>query len=332
VAGLALGVDWGGGADTDLTVRANSLVRIDPKTSKIAAVVPITGVPFEFTGPVDVAVGGKIVWVYDWNDHTARAVDSTTNSVERIVAIGGFSPSTGNAIAADADAAWVLSNNEGSGFLTRAPHGISLPREFRLDYDPLSVAVGAGAVWVGASSPTAQVVLQIDPSTGAVLHTTKLPGGAVRSIAVGDGAVWALQSDGITRLDPTTARITRRAPLAAFQVGQVAAGAGAVWATLQLSSEGSALVRVDPRTLRVTKRFLMPRGETSGTMTRVAVGRGAVWWDGADNGHVWRIDPETGKIVSAVRVTPGLAATTDILPVSLAAGADGVWVTVGFGP
>jgi hypothetical protein len=76
----------------------------------------------------------------------------------------------------------------------------------------------------------------------------------------------------------------------------------------------------------------MPTGQNSGTISRVAVDKGAVWWDGADNGNVWRVDAETGKVLSAVRVTPGLAATTDILPVSLAAGADGVWVTVGFGP
>ncbi len=331
---LALALGGGGGAGTakaDLTVRAATLVRIDPETEKITAVVPITGVPDQFTGPVDVAVGGTFVWVYDWNDHTLRAVDSRTNTVERIVSIGGFPPGTGNALAADSGGAWALSSKEGSGVLTRASWGIALPRDIRLGYRPLAVAVGAGAVWVAASSPTVEVVLRLDPVTGKVLHTTRLPGAEIRSVAVGNGAVWALQSGAITRLDSGTGRITRQVPLPAYQVGQIAAGDGAVWATLQEPSGGSALARLDLRTFRIT-RTSMPSGENSGTITRVAVDKGAVWWDGADNGNVWRVDPETGEILSVARVTPGLAATTDILPVSLAAGADGVWVTVGFGP
>jgi hypothetical protein len=76
----------------------------------------------------------------------------------------------------------------------------------------------------------------------------------------------------------------------------------------------------------------MPTGQNSGTISRVAVDDRSVWWDGADNGIVWRVDPGTGKIVSALHVTQGLKATADILPVSIAAAADGVWVTVGFGP
>ena len=331
-AGLVLAFGGGSGnAKADLTVRAATLVRIDPDTEKIAAVVPINGVPFQFTGPVDVAAGGKFVWVYDWNDHTLRAVDSRTNTVKRIVSIGGFPPGTGNALAADSGGAWALSSKEGSGVLTRASWGYEFPKDFRLDYRPLAVAAGAGAVWVAASSPTAEVVLRIDPATGKVLHTVKLPGAEIRSIAVGEGAIWTLQSGTITRLDPATGGITRRVSLPANQVGQVAAGEGAVWATLQEPSGGNALARLDLRTFRVSNTP-MPKGENTATLSRVSVDKGAVWWDGADNGNVWRVDPETGKIVSTVHLTGGLRSTTDILPVSIAAGADGVWVTVGFGP
>lgn len=331
-AGLALA--FGGGAETakaDLTVRASTLVRIDPKRERIVAVVPITGVSTLTTGPVDVAVGGRYVWVYNWADHTLRGVDSRTNAAKQIIPIGGFPPGTGNALAADSGGAWALSSKEGVGVLTRATPGIAYPREFPLDYRPLAVAVGAGAVWVAASSPTAQVVLRIDPATGKVLRTVKIPGAEVRSLAVGEGAIWALQSGTITQLDPATGEITRRVPLPAYQVGQLAVGEGAVWATLQEQGGGNALARLDLGTSRVSKTP-MPKGENTATLSRVAVDKGAVWWDGADNGNVWRVDPATGKILSAVRVTRGLAATTDILPVSIAAGADGVWVTVGFGP
>ena len=71
---------------------------------------------------------------------------------------------------------------------------------------------------------------------------------------------------------------------------------------------------------------------STATLTRVAVGRGAVWWDGADDGTVWRIGPRSGDITDAIRVTQGLRATADVLPLALTADADAVWVTVSYGP
>ena len=283
-------------------------------------------------GPVDVATGGRTVWVYSWADQTARALDARTNGIVQVAAIGGFPPATGNAIAADADGAWVLSRKNGSGVLTRAARGIDFSRDYRLGYDPLAVAVGAGAVWVAAKSATAEVVLEIDPRTGKILRTVELGGADIASIAVGNGAVWVLQGDRISRLDPGTGQITRRATLPAFRVAQVAVGEGAVWITMQLSNGGNALVRLDPKTLRKPRTIMMPRGHNSATLTRVAVGRGAVWWDGADDGTVWRVDPNSGDITDAIRVTQGLRATADILPLALTADADAVWVTVSYGP
>src|SRR5262249_61434810 len=99
-----------------------------------------------------------------------------------------------------------------------------------------------------------------------VLRTIKLAGAEIRSIAVGDGAVWTLQSGTITRLDSASGRITRRVSLPAHEVGQIAAGTRAVWATLQEPSGGSVLARLDLRTFRVTRT---PMPASSGTMTRV---------------------------------------------------------------
>jgi serine/threonine protein kinase/streptogramin lyase len=329
-AGLVLVLGGGSNAKTDLTVRANTLVRIDPRSNKITGVIGISGVPTLLVGPFDVAAAGKTVWIYNWADHTVRAIDAESNEPGRIVAVSGFPPSTGNSLAADKDGVWVLSSNGGAGILTRAKLGIVLTREYPLRYGPLAVAVGAGSVWVSGRSATGAVVLRIDPSTGEVLRTVKLPGAEIRSIAVGEGAVWTLQTGGIYRLDPGTAKVTGNATLPAYQVGQLAAGAGAVWATLQLPSGGTVLARVNPHTLQV-RRIPLPKGQGSGTTTRVAVGRGSVWWEAPDAGVVYRVDPGSGRIVSAVHVTPPLRATADAEPVSVAAGADAVWVTVTFG-
>ena len=331
-AGLALGLGGGGtGAKTDLTIRNNTLVRIDPRTNKIAAVAR-TGVPNGFTGSIDVAAGGSTVWVYNWFDQTVRAVDAQTNRQERVVAVGGFPPGTGNAIAADAGGVWILSSKNGSGVLTRAAGVNAFTRDYPLHYFPRAVAVGAGAVWVVANSPTVEVVLKISPSTGKVLKTVKLAGSDIQSVAVGEGAVWVLQSNRLTRLDPASFRVTDQASLPGYQAAQVAAGEGAVWVTLRLSSGGNVLLRVDPRTLRTTKKIPQPSGNNSATFTRVAVSPGAVWWEAPDAGTLFRIDPKNGKVVSTIGITSALRATADIAPNQLATGPGAVWVTVSYGP
>ena len=339
-AGLALTLgDGSGSPKRSFAVRNNTLVRIDPKSNKIAAVTPV-GVPGDEggVGAVDAAAGGEIVWVYNWADHTVRAVDPRRDAVERIVAVGGFTPfGAGNSIAADATGAWVLSSQGGSGVLTRVQPGFAVvPQTFSLRYDPLAVAVGAGAVWVAARNVGKDAVLRISRSTGAVLAAVSVRGTDIQSIAVGDGAVWVLQRDGtISRIDADMTRITGRVNIPATEVGQIAADDGSVWATVSLAARGNALVRIDPRTLRVTRTVFAPHARTPQKMpsySRVALGDGTVWWNGVDSGSVSRVDPRTGRIVSTIRLTPKVSSFADVEPLGITAGAGAVWVTVTLGP
>ena len=333
-AGLALTLGRGTSRPAaDLTVRNNTLVRIDPATGKIVAAVRTSESSGLVVGSVDVAGSGRTVWVYNWADQAVSAVDSRTNKVTRVVAIGGYAPSTGNAIAADSGGAWVLSSKNGAGVLTRAPLGISFSRDYRVGYDPISVAAGAGAVWVGAKSPTADVLLEFSPATGRIIHTIQLPSSGIQSIAVGEGAVWILQSNSLSRVDPRSARITGAATLPGYTVYQVAAGEGAVWIAMQLPSGRNVLARIDPRTLRRTSTLSSPKRLGDEEPAHVAVGQGAVWWvDSYSDGTVERVDPKTNRIVSTIHVTPQVRATVDIGTVAVATGAGAVWVTVTYGP
>jgi len=173
-------------------------------------------------------------------------------------------------------------------------------------------------------------VLRIAPSTGAVLTRRFLKGGDIESIAVGQGAVWVLQDGALTRLDPVSARITKRVALPSVQVGQIAVGEGAVWATLLRPNGGDVLIRFDPRTLQRTKTISPPSLGSSGKS--VAVGDGAVWWDGGARGTVWRVDPPTGRLIKTIRITPVAGTVNDFTPNLIAAGADAVWVTVTYSP
>src|SRR5262249_51634459 len=159
---------------------------------------------------------------------SVRAVDPKTNAIDRVVVVGGFAPSTGNALAADGAGAWVLSEQDGHGVLTRIPARHGAMRAYRLRYDPVAVALGPRAVWVAAKDGTRDPVLRIDPSTGSVRAATHLKGTDIQSIAVGQGAVWVLQSGAITRLDPITAHATGRVRLPGYQVAQLVAGNGGV--------------------------------------------------------------------------------------------------------
>ena len=59
----------------DLTVRNNSLVRIDPQENEIAAVTSVGRRAQLVAGPVSVAVGGDLVWVHNGDVQTVSVID-----------------------------------------------------------------------------------------------------------------------------------------------------------------------------------------------------------------------------------------------------------------
>jgi tRNA A-37 threonylcarbamoyl transferase component Bud32 len=344
-AGLVLALGDNGQPKPDLAVTKNTLVRIDPKTNKIAAVTKVGRPRSVSIGPVGVAAAASTVWVYNWDERNVKAIDPGTATIDRTVSLGAAPPSgQTNLIAADATGAWALSSRaDGRGVLTHVRGGIELPQQFSFDYDLRAVAVGEGNIWVAGKKAFANAVLRISPRTGSVLATVPLRDAVVdtesiyrdvQSISVGEGAVWALQGGTIFRIDPSTARITGRVDLPGHEVTQVAAGAGSVWASM-FGSDGNELVRVDPRTLRVTQSIsaLSIRGsQNSSLASHISIGEGAVWWIGADSGVVFRVDPMRGQIVSKTRLTPPVKSFADIEPFALAAGAGGIWVTVAIAP
>src|SRR5262245_60555296 len=343
-AGLFLTLRGSGPAKASLAVTNNSLVRIDPDSGRIAAVTQVGRKLRMTVGAVGVATGGNAVWVYNWDDATVRAVDPRTAEVVRTVSIGGTPPAGWvNSIAADGTGAWTISRGEGAGVLTHVGPRFQLPQQFRLDYDPLSVALRGRDVWVGAKNISGNVVLRISRSTGAVLARVRLPRGLVivggqqpyfQSIASGEGSVWTAQGPTIFRIDPESVRITGKVTVPANNVVQVVAAEGRVWA-LAFRAGDNALLEIDPKSLRVKKTIPSPitqGAQNESEASRIAVGRGAVWWIGGDSGIVWRVDPGAGKIVSSTRLKPPVESFSDFEPFDLAMTSEGVWVTVTSGP
>jgi tRNA A-37 threonylcarbamoyl transferase component Bud32/streptogramin lyase len=337
-AGLVLGL--GGGGTTpkpDLTARGNSVVRIDAATDKVTAV---TGVGH---GPESVAVGAGTVWVHNWTDQTVSTLDPLTASVRGTVGLSGSAPLVpAQTVAADANGAWVVQSAADGGLLTHLRRGQLLPESIPLPGSPVTLAIGMHALWVGLKTTHGSELLELDPSDGSRRRSIRLPFPDVQSIAVGDDAVWAVSEATtaggmLARIDPSSGRITGRAALPATggEVAGIASGYGAVWVSLL---QPAALLRVDPRTLRVTNSIPPPAIANSGTfgggVSNLVLGDGAVWWIGTDSGSIWRVDPQSAKIVATIRIAQPIArqqansALSLFEPLGLAIGGGNVWVTL----
>ena len=156
-------------------------------------------------------------------------------------------------------------------------------------------------------------------------------GGSPSSLAVGAGAVWALNADDqtLTRVDPV-----RRAEHAYGTDGipvDLAAGDGSVWvvngARARAASvfpgapiaypEPTSVSRLDPTTGLTVATIALPQAPSDQPPTsyQIAVGPRGVWVINAD-GSVSRIDPASNRIVQMVR---GLSVS------AIASGVEGTW-------
>jgi serine/threonine protein kinase/glutamine cyclotransferase len=333
-AGLVLTLGGGSGRPgPDLTVRPNSVVRIDPRTNKIASVTEVDN------GPESMAIGGDTVWTYNWKDRTVSELDARTGALRRTIGIPGSSPLVqAQTIAANADDAWVISNTSRNGLVTHLRRSVvSIKREFPLEGDPLTIAFGDRALWVGVKTATrGSEVLRIDPDSGSVLTTVRLGASDVQSLALGEGALWALTQDGtLFRIDPASGRITNRKqlPTQGADAYEIAIGHGMIWADF-INGGPTPLLRIDPRTLRVTATIRPPNASVAGL--NFVLGDDAVWWntDSTVSGSdVLRIEPRSGRIVSTIPLATARAeqlvrSPDGLTPTGMAAGAGSIWLTM----
>jgi YVTN family beta-propeller protein len=148
----------------------------------------------------------------------------------------------------------------------------------------------AGSTLAPALPPGGKVVARIRLGHSSVV-LGQLAGGA---LAVGEGAVWAMNDAKRTlmRIDPA-----RNAIVARIKVGTpeaAAAGDGAVWLS---DPSRNTVMRVDPAMNSVTAKIQVgshPEG--------IAVSPGAVWVVNVGGPTVSRIDPATNRVVATIRV------------------------------
>lgn len=303
-----------GGGGVQAEPGADSLVRIDPISNRVAQTMPVGRVAS------GVAASGRYVWVTNARDGTVLRIDPKTGAVLRLAAQGtptAVAVSGGQAVVADTAEHKIASFDTATGALRYAPvlSGATVGE--------LRVAGGAQGAWYG--DPLAGIVGKVDDTllvSGAPGVQVPIPADNTSlntvyedfdALAVGEGAVW-VAGDGfgrsVWRVDPGARRVvaTIRLP---FIPAAIAVGGGGVWVSSLLDDTVS---RIDPATDRIVSTIPVGRGPGA-----IAAGDGAVWVTSAIDDRVWRIDPRTNRVVAIVSVHGA--------PRGIAVGPTGVWVT-----
>jgi serine/threonine-protein kinase len=303
----------------------NTLVRVDPETNEVRAVVDVG------QSPAAVTASGRSVWVYT-GDPSVVEIDAATNGVRKRTPISAaptdISFFSGPVIASDPGGAWLVGvNARGRGVLTRLLSSGRGKREYRLRYEPKAVAVRAGAVWV-LGWGRRDVLLRIDADSGEVTKKTLLPTSSqATGLGVGAGAVWITNPSRATlyRVDARSGARTGETRLWSY-ASPPRVAFGSVWV---FATRGSAMYVLDPRTLQnrgwVLTSVITPDDGPS------TAGYGSTWGLDTTTGTVVRFDPDTKNPIATIRVTQRPVAFFGPPPTAIATGAGAVWVTVGQG-
>lgn len=252
----------------------NDIVRLDPKTNKVVAIVPVGKEPC-----AGLAAAFGSLWVPSCGDHTLARVDIVTNKIVATIPLGPAD--TEGTIAASEDSIWYLSDIK--GILSRIdPATNQAVAEIAVPPGSVSVAYGEHALWI--TSPEESTLARVDPQTNlvtAVIHPGKTP----RFLTVGEGSVWTLnQGDGtVSRVDPKTGRVVATIDCGIpGPGGDIAAGEGSVWVTMH----DVPLTRIDPESNKVVQQWIGPGGDS------LRVGLGSIWLTNYKQQNVWRVNPK----------------------------------------
>ncbi|MGH9179845.1 MAG: hypothetical protein ACRD0N_14995 [Acidimicrobiales bacterium] len=285
------------------------LVRIDPRSNRVVAMVPQLADDSDY--PVlDLAAGCGGIWSGDAGGRILRR-DGATAEVRATIPLEEEPDPwawAGCSVAVGAGAVWVTGVFKGS--VTRIDPvsdtvATTIPVGSSLD----SVAVAYGSVWVldGVEGDLAR----IDPAAGRVVARLSL-GVRPAQVSVGEGGVWVSVDCGrhgprIVRIDPATSRRVSTLGLGempeSFDVGE-----GALWevTTTSAKSEASEAVRSTVRKIDPTTYATLATVPVEGLVTRLRHGEGALW------ATVWRSDEQAGRVIRIDPVGARVAAVIEL--------------------
>src|SRR3954451_8217572 len=209
---------------------------------------------------------------------------------------------------------WGLSSNVPSP--TASPSS-AFPVRIQLPGPPQPIAAGEGGAWVVVgTSENGNELWRIDGATNHAQELTNTRGAGWPT--VGMGAVWVTcmgannpcSGPSVLNLDPATGATLAVVPLLASPF-QISTGLDSVWV-----KTNGGLVKIDPATARVATVFPMPQGTLA--YNQVGTAGGSLWTAGFTPDRLYRIDPETGNVLTTINVKdPCIFATSN----------DAVWIS-----
>jgi streptogramin lyase len=215
-----------------------SLLRIDPKTYKVTAIVG--------SGAADVA--GSIasspdsVWLLTDSKTTLSRIDPDQNAV-----VGEFRlPSDCRSLTFGETSLWLACPSENK-VLRVNPATNLVDKTIDVSGKPESIALGESSVWVLCLKDGK--IDRIDPKTNKVTKTieTNVPG-VDGSLVFGEGALWVTMTGfPLTRIDPQSETVAQQFYGGAG--GGIQTSVGALW--LSNRAEGK-LLRIDPKRVLAT--------------------------------------------------------------------------------
>jgi hypothetical protein len=220
-------------------------------------------------GPMGVTVGFDRVWVVTAADLRLRRIDPGTERVT-VIDLPFVPPATTGTPLPTASGETAFATIAGG--LSPAGH----------DLLPL-VAVGDGVVWV-LGVPAPDLLIGVDPASGSVLGTIRLPAPGT-GVVSGPGGTWVTTDAGLL-IGIDVARGTL-GPTVRLGPGRVAAASGA--STTWVSSSDGRVLRLDRRG-RVTARV------NGGGGGPIAVDAGSVWVRSGQ--ALIQIDEESGRSIA----------------------------------
>jgi DNA-binding beta-propeller fold protein YncE len=292
-------------------IRHASVVRLDARSGRVKAVVPV-GVD-----PLQLVVPAGNLWTLDFGEGTLSRIDPQTNKATP-VDVGEVA-----GMASGGDDIWVAANGntlvrlDGASGKREAVLKLGRKRLFRLR-DAGFLTVAAGAIWltipVLGNNLADQTIWRIDPQTGAVKGRAPLLANPV-SLAADASYVWVANIDGgkVTRIDVKT-NAAKHFETSIGPAG-VATGARSVWVTHNVPE----VWRIDPDTTRVQAKVHLESGTTRG----IAFGGGRVWV--STEAGVVAIDPPTNKVMQTIEL---IRPEREVGPTAIAYLDGDLWVSI----
>jgi class 3 adenylate cyclase/streptogramin lyase len=201
------------------TVRFQYLFHVDPSRSEVRERLTLEGGGSSFS--VNLAEGSDKIWVaYDGG---LDQVNPATGEQREAIVLGGDRLVT-NDVAVGAGFVW-LGGSDGRLIRFDPATGRELPST---GLDPIdAIAFGHGSVWT--ADTVGGTVTRYDPKTMRRIEEIEMPIAADYLVS-GDVAVWALSTSvgTLSRIDPSTNDVRYQVPVGADPSG-LAVGSGAVW-------------------------------------------------------------------------------------------------------